>query len=104
MCAVCRSCHVNNVQEEAKALKEVQSGGGGTDQLEKWKELRESGKIKTASKGLNRDEGSSRLGSEGLFAERVDERLPYIDQGYVAEEEDIMKKVSDFFGLRKKDE
>merc|ERR1719502_1597730 len=36
------------LMEESKALKEVQSGGEGADQLERWKELRDSGKIKTA--------------------------------------------------------
>lgn len=34
--------------------------------------------VRTATSGLKRDEESGRLGSEGLFAERIDERLPYI--------------------------
>lgn len=92
------------VGQEAQLLKEVQSGGDGKDRLADWKKLRDSGKIRTSTKGLERDKGSSRLGSEGLFAERVDERLPYIDQGYVPEEEegeDLASKIKGFFGGRK---
>lgn len=94
-----------SVGEESRLLKEVQQGGGG-DRLEDWKKLRESGKIRTANKGLTRDKGSERLGSSGLFEVRTDERLPYIDQGYVPdaeEKEDLGSKLKGFFdGLGKK--
>ena len=38
------------------------------------------------------------MGSEGLFEERVDEKLPYIDQGYVDEDADFFGKL---FGKKK---
>merc|ERR1712179_690065 len=57
------------------------------DPLEAWNKLRKEGKIKVGS-DLERDPDSSRLGSEGLVGVRVDERMPYIDQGYVEEKED----------------
>jgi hypothetical protein len=48
----------------------------GYDPMTDWKRLREEGKIKIG-KDLKRDEGSRRLGSEGLIDVRVDERMPY---------------------------
>jgi len=75
------------VGAEEKYLSKVQEGNdAGVDNLEAWKKLREEGKIKTANSGLVRDEDSSRLGSEGLFAERIDAKLPYIESGYVPED------------------
>jgi len=85
------------VSSEERMLREVQQGKEGADGLDKWKQLRDEGKIKTASSGLVRDEDSSRLGSEGLFAERIDAKLPYIDSGYVPEGEEE-KDGGDFFG------
>mmetsp|Transcript_7626 Transcript_7626/g.12701 ORF Transcript_7626/g.12701 Transcript_7626/m.12701 type:complete len:187 (-) Transcript_7626:240-800(-) len=90
------------VNTEAKALKSVQNGEGA-DTLEEWKRLREEGVIKTASSGLVRDTDSGRLGSEGLFVERADEKLPYIDSGYVSEEEDFMGGIAKMLGFKKKD-
>lgn len=52
------------------------------DPIDTWKQLREEGKIKVGS-DLERDESSRRLNSEGLIDVRIDERMPYIDQGYV---------------------
>ena len=72
------------IGKEAGDLKKIQQTKG--DPLGAWKQARDSGKIKTATKGLERDKKSSRFGAAGLFAERVDERLPYIDRGYVAED------------------
>ena len=57
----------------------------GYDPKSDWDRLRASGEIKVGS-DLERDESSSRLGSEGLVDQRVDELLPYIDAGYVPEE------------------
>ena len=86
-----------------RELKKLQKRGDGSDPLEQWKELRDSGQIKTATKGLERDKGSARMGSEGLFAERVDERLPYIDEGYVADDAvDPMAALGGLFGFGKK--
>ena len=68
----------------------------GYDPLVDWKRLKDEGKIKM-SKDLERDVSSSRLGSEGLIDVRVDERMPYIDQGYVDEESDVMGKIFNIF-------
>ena len=59
----------------------------GYDPKSDWDRLRASGEIKVGS-DLERDESSSRLGSEGLVDQRVDELLPYIDAGYVPEEDE----------------
>merc|ERR1711957_772078 len=72
------------------------------DPIEAWTTLRKEGKIQVGS-DLERDPGSSRLGSEGLIGVRIDERMPYIDQGYVEEKEEGEKgSIMDIFG--KKDE
>jgi hypothetical protein len=73
------------------------------DALDDWKQLREEGKIKVGS-DLERDESSRRLGSEGLVDVRTDERLPYIDQGYVDESADVMSNIMGMFGRKKKRE
>ena len=79
-------------------LKAVQRGGSdGEDRLEQWKQLREDGKVKTSNQ--ERDADSSRLGSEGLIAERIDEKLPYVDDGYVDESApDVMEGLKKLFG------
>lgn len=87
---------------ESKALKSIQTADGG-DPLEEWKRLRDEGVISTATKGMERDEGSRRLGSEGLLSERTDEKLPYIDSGYVAEDADIMGGIAKAFRFGKKE-
>ena len=71
----------------------------GYDPLTDWTRLRAEGKIKIG-KDLKRDETTSRLGSEGLIDVRVDERMPYIDQGYVSEDADVMGKLMNIFGGR----
>ena len=58
-----------------KELKDLQSGAGGTDALEAWQQLKAEGKV-LASDDMERDADSSRMGSEGLIAERIDENLP----------------------------
>ena len=88
----------NTVSAGERKLRELQTRAGGKDVTEEWMRLRDSGEIKTAAKGLTRDKGSSRMGSEGLFEERVDEKLPYIDQGYVDEDADFFGKL---FGKKK---
>ena len=55
-------------------------------------------------KDLERDAGSSRLGSEGLLEVRVDERMPYIDPGYVDEDSDVMGKFMGLFNKKDKSE
>ncbi|KAJ1461405.1 hypothetical protein M885DRAFT_611679 [Pelagophyceae sp. CCMP2097] len=73
--------------DEKKVLTDIQKQKGDEDITDQWKKARDAGKFKTASSGLKRDESSSRLGAAGLFAERTDERLPYIDRGYVAKKD-----------------
>ena len=59
--------------------------------------LKEEGKVKASEQ--ERDADSARLGSEGLIAERIDEKLPYIDSGYVDESQpDIMGGLKKLFG------
>jgi hypothetical protein len=68
----------------------------GKDLIDEWKQLKDDGKIKMG-RDLERDASTSRLGSEGLLNVRVDERMPYIDQGYVEEdtkELDLMSGVT----------
>ena len=72
----------------------------GFDPLNEWKRLKDEGKITVGSQ-LERDPTSSRLGSEGLVEVRTDERLPYIDQGYVDEDADVMGKFMNIFGGKK---
>lgn len=92
----------NDLQKE-KDVWAFQQKTDGTDALNDWKRLREEGKIKVGS-DLERDASSSRLGSEGLQEVRVDERMPYIDQGYVDEDADFMGNLfGGLFGGNKKD-
>ena len=72
----------------------------GFDPLTEWKRLKNEGKITVGSQ-MERDPTSSRLGSEGLVDVRTDERLPYIDQGYVDESADAMGKFMNLFGGKK---
>jgi hypothetical protein len=88
-----------NLKEE-KAVWDFQQKADG-DPLDDWKRLRQEGKIKVGS-DLERDEGSRRLGSEGLVEVRVDERMPYIDQGYVDDNADFMGNIMGMFGGKKK--
>ena len=79
-------------------LRSVQGGRrDGKDVLEDWQKLKEEGKVKASEQ--ERDADSARLGSEGLIAERIDEKLPYIDSGYVDESQpDIMGGLKKLFG------
>lgn len=100
---------------ESEELTKLQKSKSNEDVVDKWKKARDAGKFKTATKGLKRDQKSSRLGSAGLFAERVDERLPYIDRGYVKDNkkaaageqqkpnpaEDFFEGLKDMFGGKK---
>mmetsp|Transcript_11299 Transcript_11299/g.10812 ORF Transcript_11299/g.10812 Transcript_11299/m.10812 type:complete len:200 (-) Transcript_11299:65-664(-) len=74
----------------------------GSDPMDEWNRLRDEGKIKIGS-DLERDASTSRLGSEGLVEVRTDERMPYIDQGYVDEDSDLMGNFMNIFGGKKKD-
>ena len=83
-------------------LKQLQKGGGGDgDVLEDWKKLKEEGKVVASEQ--ERDADSARMGSAGLIAERIDEKLPYIDSGYVDEDApDLMEGLKKLFGGDKK--
>ena len=72
-----------------RAVYNFQAGDQG-DPLDEFNRLKKAGKIKVS--GEERDAGSSRLGSEGLQEVRTDERMPYIDSGYVPEEQQPEKK------------
>ena len=63
-----------------RAIYNFQAGDQG-DPLIEWEKLKKEGKIKVSEE--ERDESSSRLGSAGLQSVRTDERMPYIDSGYV---------------------
>lgn len=76
-------------------------GDEGYDPMTDWKRLREEGKIQVGS-DLERDPSSSRLGSEGLVDVRIDERMPYIDQGYVDPDADVVGNFMQIFGGGKK--
>lgn len=101
-----------NIDKERKILSDLQkqAAEGGKDVLDDWKKLREDGVIATATKGLERDKGSQRLGSEGLYEVRVDEKMPYLEQGYVDEAQgggekgnnDLLGGLSKLFGGGKK--
>ena len=88
-------------QQMRKAeLKAVQKDTSGADTLEAWKALKDEGKV-LSSDDMSRDTDTNVLGSkDGLIAERIDENLPYIDQGYVAEDAgpDLSKALGDAFG------
>ncbi len=89
------------LQEEKEAWSFQQSTkNDGNDLLDTWTQLRAEGKIKAGS-DIERDPTSSRLGSEGLQDVRTDDKLPYIDQGYVDEDADVFKNFKNFFGGKK---
>ena len=81
-------------QQMRKAeLKAVQKDTSGADTLEAWKALKDEGKV-LSSDDMSRDTDTNVLGSkDGLIAERIDENLPYIDQGYVDEDSDFLGKL-----------
>ena len=77
-----------------------QKDASGADPLQTWRELRNSGKIK-AGDDIARDPTSSRLGSAGLQDVRTDDKLPYIEQGYVDESADVFANLKNMFGGKK---
>lgn len=79
-----------------------QKDSTGADPLQKWKELRSAGKIK-AGDDIARDPTSSRLGSAGLQDIRTDDKLPYIEQGYVDESADVFANLKKMFDSGKKE-
>lgn len=91
-----------SLQSERDVWK-FQQKNSEEDPLEEWNTLRAEGKIQVGS-DLERDKSSERLGSEGLIDVRIDERMPYIDQGYVDESADVMGNFMDIFGGKKKKE
>lgn len=87
--------------DEERSVWDFQNNNTGEDPMNAWNRLRREGKIKVGSE-LERDPTTSRLGSEGLVDVRTDERLPYIDQGYVDEDSDVMGNFMKMFGGGKK--
>ena len=86
--------------DEERKVWDFQNKNTGEDPLKAWSNLRSQGKIKVGSE-LERDPTSSRFGSDGLVEVRTDERLPYIDQGYVDESVDVMGNFMKMFGGKK---
>ena len=82
-------------------LKQLQARSDGGDKLDEWLQLKEEGKVKAMDE-TERDADSSRLGSAGLIGERIDEKLPYIDSGYVDESAPQMPEMPDIMGGLKK--
>jgi len=75
-------------------LKELQKTGD----IAAWEQLRAEGKLKS-SDDMEREAGDRSLGGEGLIAERIDTRLPFIDSGYVDESApDLMGGLKKMFG------
>ena len=78
-----------NMKEGAE-LKALQNNEGGADTLEAWQQLQREGKA-FVSDDMERDADSARLGSAGLIDARIDTNLPFIDQGYVSDDQpDLM--------------
>merc|ERR1712071_249548 len=89
---------------EEKAVYDFQRyEGADYDPLTDWEKLREEGKI-IIGDDLERDKSTERLGSEGLQEVRVDERMPYIERGYVDEDADVVGNIMKIFGGGKKDD
>jgi hypothetical protein len=86
--------------EKDAAAWDFQKDTSGADPLEKWNERRASGEI-TAGSDIERDPSSSRLGSEGLQEIRTDDKLPYVEQGYVDEDADVLGNLKKMFGKNK---
>ena len=66
--------------------------------MEAWQQLQREGKA-FVSDEMERDADSSRLGSAGLIDARIDTNLPFIDQGYVSDDQpDLMGELGKLFG------
>ena len=86
-----------NMKEGAE-LKALQQNTAGADTLEAWQQLKAEGKV-VASDDMERDADSSRLGSAGLIDARIDTNLPFIDQGYVSDDQpDLMGELGKLGG------
>ena len=88
----------NKLTEDSK-LWDFQRDNGEVDPMETWNQLRSEGKI-VAGDDIKRDPTSSRLGSEGLQEIRTDDKLPYVEQGYVDESADVMGNIKKIFGKK----
>lgn len=84
-----------------RAIYNFQNADGG-DPLEEFMDKKRRGLIKVSEE--TRDPGSSRLGSEGLSSVRTDERMPYIDRGYVPGEKTPPQKAVDSAGENGKED
>ena len=94
-----RRAAANAADAELKALQKL--GGTGDDALSEWQRLKDEGKVKGMDE-TERDADSSRMGSEGLIADRIDEKLPYIDSGWVDDSgPDFMGEMGKLFGGKK---
>lgn len=83
-------------------LQQLQKADDGTDKLAEWQRLREEGKLQK-SDDMVREAGDRSLGGEGLIAERIDTKLPYVDSGYVDESQpDVMEGLKKGFDQLKK--
>lgn len=90
----------NAAQKDAD-LKKLQKGED-SNALEEWRRLRAEGKLQ-ASDDMVREAGERSWGGEGLVADRIDEKLPFIDAGYVDESQpNIMGVIGKMFGQGKK--
>jgi len=99
--------NVNSSRQKLQEEKDIWGFQGkveeGFDPLTEWERLKDEGKITVGSQ-MERDKDSERLGSEGLVEIRTDELLPYIDQGYVDESEDVIGNFMNIFGGKKGDD
>jgi len=95
---------VDNRRAQAQEENDVWGFQGkvetGFDPITEWQRLKDEGKITVGSQ-MERDPTSERFGSEGLVEVRTDELLPYIDQGYVDEDADVIGNFMNMFGGKK---
>ena len=81
------------VSSKDAELKELQKTGD----IEAWEALRAEGKLQ-GSDELTREAGERSWGGEGLVAERIDTRLPFVDSGYVDESAPTLPDMPDLLG------
>ncbi|CAM9451644.1 unnamed protein product [Choristocarpus tenellus] len=103
--------------DEKVAQWSWQSANDGKDPIIAWRKMKAEGKIPDVYDEEENQEGGIPIpmasfgvgGSFGLGGKwdegaRFDLRLPYVDQGYVDEDADVMAKIASFFGGGKKKE
>ena len=74
------------------------TGAGGFIGGHLCKRLKAEGKLQ-GSDDIEREAGERSLGGVGLVPERIDEKLPYLEQGYVDESmPDLGKEAGKLFG------